>query len=100
MKIEELMAGDLIAVRSATSLEEVAAVLAEHGIPSESVVAGTGLVLGFASEADILVNEQGMEARHGIVGRLLRRCGHKREFTHWVEDVDFRVERGTVTLSR
>jgi CBS domain-containing protein len=72
MKVNELMNEDVLAVGPETPLKDVAAILAERGISGLPVISERRTVLGVVSEADILVKEQGPEARHGgIFGWLL-----------------------------
>ena len=59
MKVEDLMTKDVVAVRSETSLKEVAALLGEHGFSGVPVVDAEGRVLGVVSEHDILAKERG-----------------------------------------
>lgn len=72
VKIKDLMSEDVLVVGPDTRLKDVAAILAERGISGLPVTNEQHKVLGVVSEADILVKEQGPEARHGgLVGWLL-----------------------------
>jgi len=72
MKIKELMSEDVVAVGPETHLKDVATILADRGISGLPVISELRKVLGVVSEADILVKEQGPEARHGgLFGWLL-----------------------------
>ena len=58
MKVKDLMTTDVLTVRTATTLKEAAALLAEHRISGLPVVDG-GHVVGVVSEGDILFKESG-----------------------------------------
>lgn len=73
MIVSQLMTKDVVTVRPDTSLKDVAALLATHGISGMPVVQD-GEVLGVISEADIVYKERGPSApREGVLGRLLPR---------------------------
>ncbi|MCS7005999.1 MAG: CBS domain-containing protein [Thermoleophilia bacterium] len=72
MKIEEVMTREPKAVPEATSLKDVARILAEHGISGLPVVDEEGKVVGVVSEADIVGKEVGAERERSLLGRLLR----------------------------
>jgi CBS domain-containing protein len=72
VRVEQLMSEEVVAVGPDTPLKDVAAVLAERGFSGLPVISEQRDVLGVVSEADILIKEQGPEARHGgILGWLL-----------------------------
>lgn len=72
MEIEKLMSEDVVAVGPETPLKDVATILVDRGISGLPVISERRKVLGVVSEADILVKEQGPEARHGgLLGWLL-----------------------------
>ena len=73
MIVSQLMTTDVVTVRPDTSLKDVAALLATHGISGMPVVQD-GEVLGVISEADIVYKERGPATpREGVLGRLLAR---------------------------
>ena len=75
MIVSQLMTKDVVTVRPDTSLKDVAALLATHGISGLPVVEN-GEVLGVVSEADIIYKERGPGAQpEGMIGRLLARRG-------------------------
>lgn len=65
MNVRELMTAEVLTVSPETSLKDVAAILAEHGISGLPVCDAEGRVLGVVSEGDILFKEQGTRERHG-----------------------------------
>jgi CBS domain-containing protein len=75
MKIKEIMSSEVVTVSTATSLKQVAELLAERRISGLPVVDGEGAVVGVVSEADILFKERGPSTRRGIFAWLLDRYG-------------------------
>jgi CBS domain-containing protein len=73
MKVKDAMTTDVKAVRRETSLKDVAAVLAEHGISGAPILDDEGRVIGVISEADILVKEYAELPHRGLVGLLHHR---------------------------
>jgi CBS domain-containing protein len=77
MKVEEIMSSEVVTVFAATSLKEVAEILAERGISGLPVVGNDGDVVGVVSEADILFKERGPSTRTGVFAWLLDRYGYE-----------------------
>jgi CBS domain-containing protein len=76
MRVEDVMTRDVVSVTSATSLREVARVLAEHGISGVPVLRGDEVV-GVVSESDIVAKvgaaeEPGPGVLHPLLDRELR----------------------------
>jgi CBS domain-containing protein len=59
MKVRDVMTTEVATVHPATSLKEVARLLARLGISGVPVIDGEGAVVGVVSEGDILVKERG-----------------------------------------
>ena len=59
MKVRDVMTTEVATVRAATSLKELARLLAGLGISGVPVVDADGAVVGVVSEGDILVKERG-----------------------------------------
>ena len=75
MNVSQLMTKNVVTVRTDTSLKDVAALLATHGISGLPVVRD-GEVLGVVSEADILYKERGpVRPADGLLGKLRARRG-------------------------
>jgi CBS domain-containing protein len=73
MIVSQLMTKDVVTVRPDTSLKDVAALLATHGISGMPVVQD-GEVLGVISEADIVYKERGpAQQADGVLGKLFSR---------------------------
>lgn len=73
MIVSQLMTKDVVTVRPDTSLKDVAALLATHGISGMPVVQD-GEVLGVISEADIVYKERGpAQQPDGLFGKLFAR---------------------------
>ena len=73
MKIADVMTKKVCTVEPATSLKEVAQILAYLGISGLPVVSPEGRVLGIVSEGDLLFKERGTTPAHrgGLLGLLL-----------------------------
>jgi CBS domain-containing protein len=71
VKIKEIMTTDVHTVRSATSLKDAAAVLAEHRISGLPVVDAQGYVAGVLSEGDILFKQSGKREKRSLFERLI-----------------------------
>ena len=71
MRVQDLMTTDVLTVRTAASLKDAAALLAEHRISGLPVVDGDRHVLGVLSEGDILFKESGPPDRPSLLERLL-----------------------------
>ena len=69
MKVSDVMTKDVVTVSPATTLKEVAALLAERNISGVPVVDGDTIV-GVVSEADVLYKERGPSSTDGLVDRL------------------------------
>lgn len=65
MNVRELMTEEVLTVSPETSLKDVAAILAEHGISGLPVCDAERRVIGVVSEGDILFKAQGHRERHG-----------------------------------
>lgn len=73
MNVSQVMSTDVVTVRPDTSLKEVAALLAAHGISGVPVVED-GKVVGVVSEADIVFKERGPgRAAEGVMAKLRAR---------------------------
>ena len=71
MKVDDVMTSDVVSVSSATSLRDVARMLADQDISGLPVV-DDGQLVGVVSEADILVKEmEHKERRGGVIGWIL-----------------------------
>ena len=71
MRVADMMTTDVLTVSPATTLKQVAALLAERNIGGLPVVDG-GEVVGVVSEADVLYKERGPSSRDRLVDRLFR----------------------------
>ena len=72
MKIQELMTGAVVTVRSGTPLKDAAALMAEHHVSGLPVVDAEGRVVGVLSEGDILYKETGRRTKPTLLGMGLR----------------------------
>ena len=66
MKVGDVMTREVVSVDPQTPLQDVAALLAEHGISGVLVRDDAGTLLGVVSEADILLQEGGPSDRAGL----------------------------------
>jgi CBS domain-containing protein len=71
MRVQDLMTTNVLTVRTAASLKDAAALLAEHRISGLPVVDDDRHVLGVLSEGDILFKESGPPDRPSLLERLL-----------------------------
>ncbi len=71
MKVQDVMTGDVLTVRTSTSLKEAAAILTERRISGLPVVDAENRVVGVLSEGDILFKESGAVEKQGFLARLL-----------------------------
>ena len=71
MRVQDLMTTNVLTVRTAASLKDAAALLAEHRISGLPVVDGDRHVLGVLSEGDILFKGSGPPDRPSLLERLL-----------------------------
>jgi CBS domain-containing protein len=61
MKVADVMTHDVVAVRAATPLKDVAALMVDRGISGVPVVDDAGAVIGVVSEADFVIKQRGVE---------------------------------------
>ena len=79
MRVSDLMTIDVECVDTATSLKDVAGLLAARGISGVPVVGPEGRIVGVVSEADIVALERGSGApRRGLLAWLAG--GHPEDF--------------------
>jgi CBS-domain-containing membrane protein len=71
MKVMDIMSTDVVTVRTATSLKDVARLLVEHRISGVPVVDDDGVVVGVVSEGDLLFKERTRPDRGRIRSWLL-----------------------------
>jgi CBS domain-containing protein len=57
-QVQDVMTTEVVVAHLATPVEQVAGLLADHGLSALPVIDGRGRVLGVVSEADLLGNSQ------------------------------------------
>ena len=62
LKVRDLMTREVVTVREATPIKDVARLLVDHAISGLPVVDDRGRVVGVVSEGDLVIKEQGADA--------------------------------------